>query len=119
MCFMCVYAAYPFCEYVANVLLVNHSIFSPCSNLLQLGSEYEHAQSPLMALILNSTFTISNLNDQNLSGVGALCFNLQKQTIKIVLACSFGGRQVVICTHCILYVCAKKKSENIKCFEGK
>ena len=33
------------CDSLANALLANHLIFSTCSNLLQIGSEDEHAQS--------------------------------------------------------------------------
>ena len=34
---MCV--AHPFCDSLANALLVNYLIFSPCSNLLQMAAK--------------------------------------------------------------------------------
>ena len=112
--FMCAAHSFLWIPCIQNALLVNYSIFSPCSNLLQIASEDEHAQSPWMA------YSWLNVHAFHLEWPEHfwhwnIAFHLPKKTIKTVLACFVRGRKIMMSTICTVCVCKR----NIEClFEG-
>ena len=66
----------------------------------------------------NSMFTVSNLSDKNISGIGTSPFSFKMKAYSIVLSCFVGGRQIVMFIVHVVYVCAKVRNRK-RVLEGK